>query len=76
MFSVFQLAGRERFCNSLPRHEGEARLMRGLGKGLVGGTDAGKATGVSREKAGHAARPVVDLEFGPIGLVGAAKSEF
>ena len=50
--------------------------MRGLGKGLVGGTDAGKATGVSREKAGHAARPVVDLEFGPIGLVGAAKSEF
>ena len=42
-----------------------------LSKGLVSGTQAGKAAGVRGEEAGHAARPVVDLELRPVGLVGA-----
>ena len=42
-----------------------------LSKGLVSGTQTGKAAGVSGEEAGHAARPVVDLELRPVGLVGA-----
>ena len=42
-----------------------------LSKGLVGGTETGKAAGVGGEEAGHAARPVVDLKLRPVGLVGA-----
>lgn len=52
-------------------YEGDPGLVSGLGKCLVGGAETGEAAGVGGEEAGHAAGPVVDLELGPVGLVGA-----